>query len=425
MKILGVKMLYIVILLLMVFVSCGEHKKTSYVDMLKQAQMLADDDPDKALILLDSISKPEDMGKDNYMQYVVAKTQAKYKAKKDVSKDTLIFEAQKYFETKNNPRQAALANLYAGIMYDAKDQFDMSLKSFKLAQYYANKSGDEMLEGRSYNNIAYEYYSQLFMDSAIVYYKKALNIYEKKAGAEIFALSSIRSIGLGYYALDDIDSAYCYYQKGLELAQKDDNKFYINRFTQDLGYVYRRKGEYDKSSIYLHAALENSTNVEDSLRINLNLIQLYNLTRQKDSSKYYTDIIESKISDVKDIYMLRNIYRSISDYYKQEKNYEEALKYAELENQTNTEIRKQNVADKLLDADKKFVMDQMTKKFEEQREKLYLFIGLLVILVIAIILIFYLSNKRVKKDFVMVDAEIRRIRALSQQNTKLNNDNDD
>lgn len=83
------------------FISCTD-RNISSVNLLTQARDIIEVDPITSLALLDSISCPECMDRDSYMLYIVTRVQAKYKTYQDITADTLIFQAQRYFEKKND-----------------------------------------------------------------------------------------------------------------------------------------------------------------------------------------------------------------------------------------------------------------------------------------------------------------------------------
>lgn len=88
-------------------------KDNPHEKLLTQAQdSLIIGKPDIALNLLSSIDNPNKMDKESYMQYIITSVGAKYETKADITKDTLIFEAQRYFNKKEDLKYTVLANYY-------------------------------------------------------------------------------------------------------------------------------------------------------------------------------------------------------------------------------------------------------------------------------------------------------------------------
>ena len=264
-----------------VLLSCKENNSSA--TLLVQAQKMADNNPSEALSLLDSVNV-EDLNKDDYMQYIVTRVQAKFKNSQSIANDTLIFEARDYFDTKENPAQSALAHFYSGNVYYQRNIKGKALKNYIEADAYANVSKDTILKARSQNNIGHLYYEQDVMDSAIFHYRLALDCYDKVKNADQLKMQTIYSMGSAFYTNYDLDSAYYFYDKGLRLANELGDQKYQGIFTNHLGVVDRVKGNNEDAQIKLHSSLGQTTSCVDSLRIYLNLSKLYNTTQQVDSA---------------------------------------------------------------------------------------------------------------------------------------------
>ncbi|MDD4141259.1 MAG: hypothetical protein PHR20_00475 [Bacteroidales bacterium] len=100
--------LFLILIWLFIATSC--QKRNDAIKLLDQACILMETNPDSALIYIDSIETPDILLPQNkYMEYAVAKTQADYINHIDISKDTLVFEAKRYYEKKKEAsRQLAL-----------------------------------------------------------------------------------------------------------------------------------------------------------------------------------------------------------------------------------------------------------------------------------------------------------------------------
>ena len=83
----------------MTLVSCKQRREA--IRQLGCAQTIIETAPDSALVFLDSIrSHPRVLDKRHRMEYETAMVQAKYKCYKDISEDTAVFEARRYFVNK-------------------------------------------------------------------------------------------------------------------------------------------------------------------------------------------------------------------------------------------------------------------------------------------------------------------------------------
>lgn len=332
------------------------------VKLLVQAQKIADNNPIEALILLDSISNPEAMGQDYYMQYIVTRVQAKFKNSESIADDILIFKAKKYFDTKTDPYNSALAHFYSGNVYYQNNQVDKALVNYMEADHYAGLSKNIVLMARSQNNIGHLYYEQDVQDSAIFHYRLALNYYNKVQDADLLKMQTTYSMGAALYSNYDLDSAYHYFDKGLSLAKSTNNQKYLGIFTNCISVVDRMRGNYTEAVTKLHTALTQATVSVDSSRIYLNLAKLYNITEQHDSAHYYTNLLKNRLANITDKEIIEETYASLSEHNKQIGNYIDALRYAELESKMKENIQSENQVLELFEANKKYALDQKAKK---------------------------------------------------------------
>lgn len=402
---------FLLLFFIFIFFSCK--KDDASIDLLKQAQNIAESKPDYALTLLDSIPNPENMDKDNYMQYIVIQLQAKQRAKQDITNDTLIFEAQKYFDEKKNVKQAELAHYYAGRVYRSRNMSDKALKCFLQSESYAIHSNNNVLAGKNLHIMGNLYLEQGIIDTAIILYKKALDYYNQGKDTDKYKMKVTNEIGRAYDEIGNIDSSYVYFQRSMEYADKLGDKEFKIIISNNLGYIYFRIKDYDKALNYLNNALKKSSDAETSTKASLNLSYLYNAKNRPDSALYYIHFSENYLNGITDNIILEGLYASFSDYYKQTGDYKQALHYKELEDSINNVITKDERPLSLLAADKNFYLDQKDKQVDQLRKHifLYLLIGIVVCLVLLIFSIsIFKIHKRDKKEIKLQEEKYRRIK---------------
>lgn len=383
------------LLLICFLISCNSKDKSA--EYLKQAQATVEQNPSAAIILLDSIYLPEEMNKDDYMQYIVTRIQAKYKNYQDITSDTLIFEALKYFEQKENPQQTALANYYTAAFYLENKMPAKAIESFLHSEYYAKKAGDNLLTGKISENIGYLHFQQNVLDSALIRYQSAFNYYAKEDSTDNFQLQAINMIGRIYSRKQESDSAYLYFNRGFEIAEKAKDQKYISYFTHNLGVTLLKMNKYEKAENYLQNALNKSVNIEDSLKIYLNLSLLfYNKTNQLELAKHYNDLMQSRLPEIKDNHILESLYGALADYNRQKGDYKEALHYRDLQADVNLEIAKQNKAEELFAAEKRYEFFLEKKEASNLRMRSYLYISISVFLAILIVSITYFRSRHAR-----------------------------
>lgn len=368
--------------------------------LLTQSQdKLVNNKPEIALNLLASIPNPEKMDKESYMQYIVIFVGAKYETKADITKDTLIFEAQRYFNKNEDLKYTVLANYYTAQLYDESGNFPKALESYMLAVNAADKSNNDFLAGKSLNNIGYIYYGQLLFDSAIVNYKKALQHYNKIENVDKRKLKTFTNIGLAYESDNGLDSAYVYFQKGLDLAKQTGNRLEESQLYQNLGLVSLGKGEDEKAIEYFKSVLAMDITANEQIRqINLQLLKIYNKKQDLQSAQKYAVLVTANLSEVTYKYTIKRMYAALTDYYRQSGDYKKALEYSDLEKVTNDEIETEKEVSALLEADKNYYLGQKDEEVQLFKSETYI-IFIVLGAVLGIVLLFvFLGWRTHKKD---------------------------
>lgn len=401
MKLLFNYLLCILIALLSIS-SC--QNETSQERLLNKAQNhLVTGKPDVALILLDSIQNPEKMDKDSYMQYIVIYTGAKYESKQDIKSDTLIFDAQRYFNEKGKSKYTPLANYYAAQLHDENGNFPKAVEFYMYTANSTDKSNNSLLGSKSLNNIGYIYYQQELYDSAIVNYQKALSYYDKVDSIDQRKLRILTNIGRVYEGDNKLDSAYAYFNYALEDAIKANNEKYKSFSSQNLGVVCYGMKNYDNAIAYFQSVIAMGVTGESEIsQIHLYLLNIYNKGGDLKSAKQYADLVTSSLPEVTYSYTVKEMYAALSDYYKQSGDYQQALQYKDLEKSTNDKIQKEANAPALLAADKNYYLTQKNGEALELRDKIFLL--LLIGISCSVIILFFLvlAWKNYKKDKVEI-----------------------
>lgn len=352
----------------------SQHKKK----LLSKAQDIVEENPQKALMMLDSIKEPQRMDEDSYMQYIVAMVQAKYKCYKDISKDSLILGTGNYFEKNQNYRQAALAYFYSGGYYKENKQEDNALSVYFIANINAQKTDDNRLKGMIAYNTGSLYYMKDILDLSMVFYKRSVAYFGDEDCNKYFKQQSLNRIGRIYSKQGNLDSAYYYFNSGLQIAKSINTKGINNKpfkfiFINNIGVILKDQNKLEEAEQFYRKAFLYAGNTEDSLRTYLNLVKIFNLTNERDSTTYYLETINAKLKKIESPQILFYTYMSLVDYNRQIGNLEEALKYEKLKGEVNEKIIASKNTEKLMEASNQFQLSLKEKEIENQRSKLLLF----------------------------------------------------
>ena len=179
----------------------------------------------------------------------------------------------------------------------------------------------------------------------------------------------------GYYASYNSEHTIFYAEKGLSLAEKEKDRLRISRFYEYLGYGYKEKASYDTAKIYFERGLdiairskdkeqqagmyidlaslygtqgkhalvleysfkalplsENLSNKQKNISILSNIGTTYSVLNNYDKAIFYYEqalaLIE-KSDDELSAYNKRNMYYKLGIIYRDQKEFDKALKYAQ------------------------------------------------------------------------------------------------
>jgi len=251
-----------------------------------QAESFMDVYPDSAFLLLKNILKPEKLSAEEYATWCLLMTQARDKNYMEHTSDSMINVAVKYFERHKDPKRLAWSYYYSGIISNELGEHVQSQLAFLKARSVALEIDEPKLLGRIYENLLNLYERQELQDSVLFFYNKAL-LYYQHAQDSVGVGISLRNIGRSYLHFD-LDSAERYYQESLQRLH--NNRYMRASVLNDLGILYKQRGENELSLQYIRHSLEVSGYGIRYIHTRyLNIGELYLRMGQKDSALYYLE----------------------------------------------------------------------------------------------------------------------------------------
>lgn len=267
-----------------------------------------------------------------------------------------------------------ISNIYhdLGIVYSNLGKIDQSIR-FNLKSLEINKSlKDSILIGKSLSNLGNNYWALEDYSKARQYYKNALVLDEKQKSKLGIALQ-LNNIGITYYAENKLDKALKYYKKALKIREEINDRYGIAYSLNNIGAIYRELKEYDKSEKYLSKGLTIARNIKSVEQAKVILSSLLWLYKAK--------------GDYKNAFKYSLAYSELQDSLANKLNSSKASGYLnlfqkELEKK-NHELARKN--------------DELNRKIISRQKALIALIVIGALLLIALIIVLYLSNIHRKK----------------------------
>ena len=378
----------------MTLVSCKQRREA--IRQLGCAQAIMETAPDSALVFLDSIrSHPGVLDKRHRMEYETAMVQAKYKCYKDISEDTAVFEARRYFVKTKDYGQQALAALYSGCVYEERGEYEMSMEAYKEAMKPATIVGDSLIMARIQQCIGSLLYSHGLYGEALKSYKKAAEICRSipEKQAQYYG-----NIGRCFILMKENDSAFYYYRKGIDCAIRSGNSETQSVLLQNLSVLYRECQMYDEALSTLRQSLRLNPIMEEYPYYNLNFARLYNLLNQNDSLTYYISLLKNDLECIEDKPLLTGIYSILSEYEMQRNNYDSALYYQTKRSEMIEDIYQEQMEQSVYEIQKKYDYQKKENFYAKKLLKRQIWITLLVLfLLIALMVVVIMIYKILKR----------------------------
>lgn len=384
------------LLVLLGFVFFGS-KKGEVTALLRVAEKSIEKEPDKALILLDSIQQMEELSEQQQALWCLLYTSVLDRKQIKHTSDSLIQIAVSYYEKNDLPERKMQAYYYYGIVLqdlnDAIQAQDYYLRAYKLGIELERY----VFLGRICANLGTLYTYQELYSQASYFQQKAVSYFEKNRDTVRLSLV-FRDMARIHLNEHRLDSAVANYTKALKYTS-DVHKFCM--FNELTG-AYARMGDYEKGVSCAHMAYDRAETVEDSCLVSLALGSLYLRMGKKDSAYHYLSFCRQSTNP----YTLKDLYLYLAQFEKSRHNWPTYAFYQEQYNVFRDSIDNLTKMETLARLQRLYDYREIEKKKEYYRQesdrktgKLYkLSLGGVGCLLFVVCIIFYLWKERKKKE---------------------------
>ena len=327
-----------------------------------------------------------------------------YKEKGKYTKSTEYFlSALKGFEKNNNTRGMALCYINLGINQFSQNNLNVALNYYNKSLELSEKSNNMQAVSLALLNIAAIKFRKGDVYGAIDNNFKSLKIAIKLNDLKRMS-TTYNNIGQFYVALQQYDTAFVYYNKAMELKIRLVDKTGLSSVYGNMANLFHEQGlkstSYKQKKLLLNKGIKAGKKAFD-LAVEIN----------SDTKK----LMASNI--------LYNIYSSL-------KNYKEAYKYTIIYLNVNNNIFSKEKTKALTEMEAKYKSKKRQQEIEKQeilidkqkadiktqnRQKIFLLLGLLLMLIIAFVILSYYRQKK-KANFLLSNKNAI-IRAKNKKNT--------
>lgn len=307
------------ILLLMCICACTNKP---YPQSLRVADSLIHNNPDNAVILLEELKRSmafEPQATQMYYQLLTIK--AKDKAYITHTSDSLIKTVVKYYEERKDRERLPETYYYAGRVYRDLGDAPQALEYLQKAIESTKDCTDYRLISRIYSQTGTLYLYQDTYDQALEVFRKAYQ-YCLSDKDSIGMVYSLRDIGRTFTTLNCADSALYYYKGALNYAEQIHNNHLVGVVQAELSGLYIQLEMYPEAFTAIQCSNKyiKGHNIAPFYAI---LADYYYYTNQLDSATFY--YIQTASFD--DLYQKQGSYKGLGNIARKKGQYKEAMEY--------------------------------------------------------------------------------------------------
>lgn len=344
-----------------------------------------------------------------------------------------VYRAMKYLEESlaicgrvNYPKGKGIclglmATLYER-MFDYRKALFYYLRSLRIFE----EMGDIRLQAVNFNYIGSIYMWIEKYDLARKYYLESLKVNAQLGLRKTYGVS-YNNLGVVAYKTGKVEEAVRYYKKTIELSNEFGSLGVRVPALLNLGMIYSDKGMYDTAESYYRQALAVIDNNRDSITAYSGLGNISVERKQFSKAEKYFSKGITLAQKTGIVYLLKDLYQSLSNMYEKMGDYRQALKYrnlhyiykdSALNNSTSKKISDLQAAYEVEKKDKEIqLLDQQKQVAEVQGDNQRLIRNLAIVVAIAVLLIGLIVARNI------VLRQKMRNRMLNEENIRMEKDN--
>ena len=434
------KLLYLIIGVVLLM-ACSERQE--YVRMLEQAKTLMHDEPDSALMIIDSLGQHEaEFGKSFRMRYRLHRLNALNKVDTLFCSTDEARELTDYFDDHGTPNEQMLAYYLLGRAYYDIHESPMALSCFQTATERADTTAtdcDYRQLSRVYGQMSNIFYQQNLMRQSLEY-SILEEDYAWKGKDTLNALRSVAGTIFIYQRLSKTDSAILKCEEVYsQFRRYGYNNYAVSYLPSIIGNLIE-EGYMNRASIYLNAyELESgyfdaSHNIEKGREVYYYNKGLYYMSIDKlDSAEYF---FRKELRDGKDFNNQNAGSRGLALLYQKRHMPDSAAKYALYSYEMNDSVYAQMATREVEQVQGMYDYSrnqQIAEKAKEKAEREQRIVwAVLTILILLMMASAYIAREVYKKrkemqqaysrkvsDLAKAQADIVRLRSLAEHTEEL------
>ena len=372
--------------------ACGNREHVQF-EKLQQIDSIAEVNADSAVAMIKIINRDTLLGNDNKYYFDLLEIRTNDKAYIAHTSDSAILSVIDYFENNDFNNLLPVAYYYGGRVYSDLGDAPQALEYFHKAIDCPNITSNTMAV--AYAQIAGIYHSQKVYDLAIPAYKKAIELNNNNNNITNSLYNTLNLANI-YILQNRTDSAFILHNFVLNNAKELTNSSLILSSNIQLANIHLLNNNYTSAHKILKS-IKTSSFKEDSTAISNSFAQLYYKLNNIDSTLFYCN----KLIKSKNLNIQLEGYNILANLHIKNKNIDDAYNAMIMSTKLSDTIRKLQTPQEIRQLSSIYnyqIRERENNKLkqEAQEHRLYLYITISGICILALLLFIFYQQSRHK-----------------------------
>ena len=379
------------ILSILLLSACGESGRNS--QLLNRAEAVMDDSCEVALsILQDSIDTTTLATERDRAIYAVLLSQALDKNYIDITSDSIITPAMKYFADGDDPHYAMLSHYYYGKTLLNQNKLSDAIIACNKAADFAKGLNNDFYLGLIYGTLG-DIYNKIHNHNESINYNRLSYLYFHKIDKQPHEKYAYFSLAISHNNNGDFHESQKIFKELIDSAIINSDTIFMVEVLESYSLLLWNNQKDSQAKLIL-TSLQNKYNHRLSSKSLAHLANIYSKEGLQDSTKYYLDLAKNRILDKNDSIAITQSEYIISY---NDKDYKYAFDNLYLQtkrlNETTKEVWQQSVMSLLRDY---FESQAKNANLEVETQKNQIILIITISVAILLIAIFIIYTQRMR-----------------------------
>jgi two-component system NtrC family sensor kinase len=259
---------------------------------------------------------------------------------------------------------------FIGVTYKQLGNFEKALDYLYQSLYIFREDENHLFQSYPINIIGSIYFENGDYTKALEYFEEGLAMRQASLD-KLGEAGSLDNVGFTHFKLGNYAQATSYCKQSLVIAESTQDERTQSNALLHLAEIYKQTGDIEKATKFSNESLELKKAIGDRRREVEMLLFLADLYKNVDHNRVL-EVLNDALQIAEETKMLDLFSRThfhLSGYYKQDGNYEDAVKHLEAHTNLEKEFNKNAIGQKILTLEITHKVEQTRKEADAAKQK--------------------------------------------------------